>query len=160
MVSLKDHMAQFKDVYLSEDHSHMSVNDTCGSNSKQAFLKVCRGCWKVYPIENDQNKILCSNKLYLCAHKSKNPDVKIHYKGFRAHVQKAGIILEWATPIFRVRILFFLSSAGQWKNKHKYNKSNENVNEDVNDDNWIYNSHLMGLRMGPIHFVRKLLMFC
>ena len=27
MVCLKDHMAQFKDAYLSEDHSHMSVND-------------------------------------------------------------------------------------------------------------------------------------
>ena len=27
MVGLKDHMAQFKDAYLSEDHSHMSVND-------------------------------------------------------------------------------------------------------------------------------------
>ena len=27
MVGLKDHMAQFKDVYLSEDHSNMSVND-------------------------------------------------------------------------------------------------------------------------------------
>ena len=27
MVGLKDHMAQYKDAYLSEDHSHMSVND-------------------------------------------------------------------------------------------------------------------------------------
>ena len=27
MVGLKDHMAQFKDAYLSEDHSHMSIND-------------------------------------------------------------------------------------------------------------------------------------
>ena len=27
MVGLKDHMTQFKDAYLSEDHSHMSVND-------------------------------------------------------------------------------------------------------------------------------------
>ena len=28
------------------------------------------------------------NKLYLRARKSKDPDVKIHYKRFRAHVQK------------------------------------------------------------------------
>ena len=28
MVGLKDHMAQFKDAYLSEDHSHMPANDT------------------------------------------------------------------------------------------------------------------------------------
>ena len=27
MVGLKDHMAQFKAAYLSEDNSHMSVND-------------------------------------------------------------------------------------------------------------------------------------
>ena len=27
MVGLKDHKGQFKDTYLSEDHSHMSVND-------------------------------------------------------------------------------------------------------------------------------------
>ena len=26
MVGLKDHMTQSKDVYLSEDHSHMSIN--------------------------------------------------------------------------------------------------------------------------------------
>ena len=28
------------------------------------------------------------HKLYLCARKSKDPGVKIHYKRFRAHVQK------------------------------------------------------------------------
>ena len=27
MVGLKDNMAQFKDAYLSEDHSHITVND-------------------------------------------------------------------------------------------------------------------------------------
>ena len=27
MVGIKDHMTQFKDAYLSEDHSHISVND-------------------------------------------------------------------------------------------------------------------------------------
>ena len=27
MVGLKDYMTQFKDAYLSEDHSYMSVND-------------------------------------------------------------------------------------------------------------------------------------
>ena len=27
MVGLEDHMTQFKDAYLSEDHSQMSVND-------------------------------------------------------------------------------------------------------------------------------------
>ena len=36
VVGLKDHMAQFKDAYLSEDHSHVSVNDMW-VNSKQAL---------------------------------------------------------------------------------------------------------------------------
>ena len=35
MVGLKDHMTQFKDTCLSEDHSHMSM--TRGSVSKQAL---------------------------------------------------------------------------------------------------------------------------
>ena len=75
------------------------------------------------------------NKLYLCAHKSKNPDVKIHYKRFRAHVQKAGIILEWATQIFRVRIHFFYHRPVNEKININIKSQNENVNEDVNDDN-------------------------
>ena len=71
---------------------------TCGAIQN----RLCRGCRKVYPIENDQNKILCAmdrcnhqttiknrNQLYLRARKSKDPDVKFHYKWFTAHVQKA-----------------------------------------------------------------------
>ena len=63
--------------------------------------RLRRDCRKVYPIENDQNKILCAmnrckdqtackkrKELYHHARKSKDPDVKIHYKRFRAHVQK------------------------------------------------------------------------
>ena len=56
MVGLKDHvMAQFKDAYLSEDHSHMSVNYMWVK-----FKTLCRGCRKVYSIENGQNKLLCA----------------------------------------------------------------------------------------------------
>ena len=54
-----------------------------------------------YPIKNDQNKILCAmdrcydqttckketQALPSCS-QSKDPDFKIHYKPFRAHVQK------------------------------------------------------------------------
>ena len=51
MVGLKDHMSQFKDAYLSDDHSHNSGNDM--------WVKF-EGCGKVYPIKNDQSKILCA----------------------------------------------------------------------------------------------------
>ena len=37
---------------------------------------------------NDQTASKERHKLYLCARKSKDPDVKIHYKLFRARVQK------------------------------------------------------------------------
>ena len=91
IVGLKDHMAQFKDTNLSEDYNHMAVND----------MWLCRGCRKDYPFKNDQNKILCAmdrcndqtackkrHKHYLRARISKDPDVKIHNKRLRAHVQK------------------------------------------------------------------------
>ena len=63
--------------------------------------RLCRGCRKVYPIKMTKTKysvpwidltikqlVKKRNKLYLRARKSKDPDVKIHYKRFRAHVQK------------------------------------------------------------------------
>ena len=86
-------MTHFKDAYLSEGHSHMSVNDMW-VKFKTGFVEAER---KVYSIENDQNNFSiamdrCNDqkekKLYLCARKSKYSDVKIHNKRFRAHVQK------------------------------------------------------------------------
>ena len=64
--------------------------------------RLCRRCRKVYPIRNDPNKkysvpwinvmikrlVKKRYKLYFRACKSKDPDVKIHNKRFRAHVQK------------------------------------------------------------------------
>ena len=63
--------------------------------------RLCRGCRKVYPIEKTKTKysvpwidvtikrlVKKRNKLYLRARKSEDPDVKIHYKRFRAHAQK------------------------------------------------------------------------
>ena len=53
MVRLKDHMTQFKDVYLSDDQSHMSVNDMW-IKFKTGFVEA------VERFKNDQNKILCA----------------------------------------------------------------------------------------------------
>ena len=55
MVGLNDQMTQFKDAYLSEDRSHMSVNDMWVT-FKTGLVEAVKG----YPIENDQNKILCA----------------------------------------------------------------------------------------------------
>ena len=97
MVGLKDHITQFKDAYLSEDHSHMSVNDMW-VKFKIGFVEAVE---RFIPSKKTKTKysvpwidvmikrlVKKRHKLYLCACKSKDPDVKIHYKRFRAHVQK------------------------------------------------------------------------
>ena len=97
MVGLKDHMAQFKDAYLSEDHSDMSVNDmwvkfkTGFVEDVERFIlsKMTKTKYSVPWIDATIKRLVKKrHKLYLRARKSKDPDVKIHYKRFRAHVQK------------------------------------------------------------------------
>ena len=56
MVGLKDHMTQFKDAHLSEDHSHMSINDMW-VKFKTGFVEAFE---RFIPSKNDQNKILCA----------------------------------------------------------------------------------------------------
>ena len=50
MVCLKDHMAQFKDAYLSGDHSLMSVNDM--------WLKIKTATETYFQLLNYQNKVI------------------------------------------------------------------------------------------------------
>ena len=92
MVGLKDHMAQFKDAYLSEDYSHMSVNDmwvkfkTGFVEAVERFIpsKMTKTKYSVPWIDVTIKRLVKKrNKLYLCTRKSKD-----HYKRFRAHVQK------------------------------------------------------------------------
>ena len=97
MVGLKDHMTQFKDAYLSEDLSHMSVNDmwvkfkTCFVEAVERFIpsKITITKYSVPWIDVMIKRLVKKrHKLYLCARKSNDPDVKIHYKRSGAHVQK------------------------------------------------------------------------
>ena len=94
MVGLKGHMTQFKDAYLSEDHSHMSVNDmwvkfeTGFVDAVGRFIpsKMTKTKYSVPWIDVTIERLVKKrNKLYLRTRKSKDPDVKIHYKRFRAH---------------------------------------------------------------------------
>ena len=87
-------MTQFKDAYLSEDHSHMSVNDLW-IKFKASFverfipaLKMTKTKYSVPWIDLSIKRLVKKrHKLYLRARKSKDPDVKIHYKRFRANAQ-------------------------------------------------------------------------
>ena len=97
MVGLKDHMTQFKGAYLSEDHIHTSVNDmwvkfkTGFVEAEDRFIpsKMTKTKYSVPWIDETLKRLVKKrNKLYLNVRKSKDPDVKIHYKRFRAHVLK------------------------------------------------------------------------
>ena len=90
-------MAQLKDAYLSEDHSQMSVNDmwvkfkTGFVEAVERFIpsKMTKTKYSVPWIDATIKRLVkMRHKFYLNARKSKDPDVKIHYKRFRAHVQK------------------------------------------------------------------------
>ena len=97
-------MTQFKDVYLSEDHSHMSVNDMWVDlnigfvEAVERFIpsKMTKTKYSVPWIDVTIRQLVKKrNKLYLRARKSKDPDEKIHYKQFRCHVQKVWRDVYW-----------------------------------------------------------------
>ena len=97
MSGLRDHMSQFKESYLSEDHSHMSVNEmwvkfkTGFLEAVERFIpsKITKTKYSLPWIDATIKRLMKRRqKLYLRARKSNDPDVKNHHKRFRAHVQK------------------------------------------------------------------------
>ena len=56
MVGLKNHMAQFKDAYLSKDHSHMSVNNMW-VKFKTGFVEAVE---RFIPSKMTKTKKLCA----------------------------------------------------------------------------------------------------
>ena len=92
MVGLKDHLTLFKDAYLSEDHNYIWVKFKTGFvEAVERFIpsKMTKTKYSVPWIDVPIKRLVKKrHKLYLRACKSKDPDVKIHYKRFRAHVQK------------------------------------------------------------------------
>ena len=94
---LRNLMSPFKESYLSEDHSHMSVNEMW-VKFKTGFLeaverliptKMTKTKYRLPCIDATIKRLMKRHqKLYLRAQKSNDPDVKHQYKRFRAHVQK------------------------------------------------------------------------
>ena len=94
---LRDHLARFRDTFLSSDHSHMSVNDMWVSFKSEVITaierfiptKMTKTKYSLPWIDSSiQRLIRKRKKLVFRARKSSSPDVKNHYKQFRAHVQK------------------------------------------------------------------------
>ena len=97
MDGLRDHLARFKDSFLSSDHSHLSVNDMWVSFKSEVLAaierfipsKVTKTKYSLPWIDTSIKRLIRKrDKLYFRARKSSSPDIKSHYKRFRAHVQK------------------------------------------------------------------------
>ena len=98
MGGLRDHLARFRVSFLSSDHSHMSVNDMWVSfksevlEAIQMFIptKMTKTKYSLPWIDSSIKRLIRKrDKLYFRARRSSSPDIKNHYKQFRAHVQKA-----------------------------------------------------------------------
>ena len=100
MDGLCDHLAFYRDSFLSTDHSQMSVNDMWVSFK----LEVLSAVERFIPSKMTKTKyglpwidswikrlIILGNVINFtfCARKSSSPDIKNHYKQFRAHVKKS-----------------------------------------------------------------------
>ena len=88
MEGLHDHLARFRDSFLSSDHSHMSVNDMWVSFKS----KVLEAVERFIPTKMTKTKyslpwfdhsikrlIRKREKLYFHARKSSSPDIKVPY---------------------------------------------------------------------------------
>ena len=89
--------ARYRDTFLSSDHSHMSVNDMWVSFKSKVIAaierfiatKMTKTKYSLPCIDSSIRRLIRKReKLYFRARKSSSPDVKNHYKRFRAHVQK------------------------------------------------------------------------
>ena len=97
MDGLRDHLARYRDSFLSSDHSHMSVNDMWVSFKSEVIAAIERFISSKMTKTKYSSPCIDSlikhlikrrDRLYFCARKSSSPDIKSHYKRFRAHVQK------------------------------------------------------------------------
>ena len=97
MDGLRDDMARFRDSFLSFDLTHISVNDIWVSfkseltTAMERFIpmKMSKTKHNVPWIDNKiKHLIRRRDRMYFRARNSSSPDVKNHYKRFRAHVHK------------------------------------------------------------------------
>ena len=97
MDGLRDHLARYRDSFLSSDHSHMSVNDMWVSFKSEVLAaierfipsKMTKTKYSSPWIDSSIKRLIKRrDRLYFRARKSCSPDIKSHYKRFRAHVQK------------------------------------------------------------------------
>ena len=127
MDGLRDHLARFRDSFLSSDHSHMSVNDMWVSFKSEVLeaierfipTKMTKTKYSLPWIDHSIKRLIRKReKLYFRARKSNSPDIKNHYKRFRAHVQKAIRDAYWNIPIYSPLKLMIMIPIAQEKMKN------------------------------------------
>ena len=84
MKGLRDHLAQFRDSFLSSDHSHMSVNDMWVSFKSEVLVaierfiptKMTKTKYSLPWIDHSIKRLIRKReKLYFHARKSSSPDI-------------------------------------------------------------------------------------
>ena len=90
MDGLRDHLARYRDSFLSSDHSHMSVNDMWVSFKSEVLAaierfipsKMTKTKYSSPWIDSSLKRLIkrC-DRLYFRAPKSSSPDIKSHYNG-------------------------------------------------------------------------------
>ena len=97
MDGLRDHLAHYRDSFHSSDYSHMSVNGMWVSIKSEVIAviewsitsKMTKIKYSLPWIDSSIKRLIRRrDRLYFRARKSSNPDIKSHYKRFRAHSQK------------------------------------------------------------------------
>ena len=89
MEGIRDHLARFRDSFLSSDHdSHMSVNDMWVSFKSEVLVaterfiptKMTKTKYSLPWIDHSIKRLIRKReKLYFHARKSSSPDIKNHY---------------------------------------------------------------------------------
>ena len=97
MDGLRDHLARYRESFLSSDHSHISINDMWVSFKSEVLAaierfipsKMTKTKYSSPWIDSSIKRLIkrC-DRLYFRARKSSSPDIKSHYKRFRAHIQR------------------------------------------------------------------------
>ena len=137
MGGLRDHLARFRDSFFSSDHSHMPVNDMWVSFKSEVLeaieryipTKMTKTKYSLPWVDSSIKRLIRKrDKLYgsyFHARRSSSPDIKNHYKRFRAHVQKASRNARWKhiSNIFTLDTELIPTALGKMKRLKSFGNS-------------------------------------
>ena len=115
MDGLRDHLARYRDSFLSSDHSHMSVNDMWVSFKSEVLAaierfipsKMTKTKYSSPWIDSSIKRLIKRrDRLYFRARKSSSPDIKSHYKRFKRSLEMhIGSIFPVSSLLIRIALI-------------------------------------------------------